>query len=768
MTAEAGSTLDLPVSFFDRFSETDSSRLRQYYTSFIKSERDTGNDCAIPSTEEGTFLRSVMALVEFYRVNWTGPRTDLLLPSDTKLQALIADGEYPYSQVLRPDLLVDAKAGLDLLSFDLPLIRKWRARAGFLHLRVMEGNLCPSLIDQITNWTSDPSSFTAEECLEAAVMMQVCDREADAENFIRKAQDLIGMGFDLVGRLGRRTVHQSFDVYQLTVQVQNSGNTCCRASEECMGEKAASMPTNIMLNDDHIRDHVQYTDDSSHGVENMISPLQRAILLAHATQQFRFHARDASTTDKISAFLERILDHPSAWQVYSAALFWRSKLETERSRTMERACWQLKALAEQVKDKAQPDRLGYSFLCNFPSDWECEREEGLLFARLGAFKTALDIFERRGMFDEAVQCLLNLGKVQDAQDLVEGRLSQQSNDPRLMCILGEVKREHWNRLLNDSNVTEEAKAEALQSCRDLFQKSWELSGKRLARAQRNLGSVYYVLGEWSQVIAALSLAVAINPLFESSWFLLGLSAVQIKNYPEAIKAFTRVIAINNDCPDAWKNLAFCHVNMQAFEDAFRAMKEVTRLHFDQLDGWMGLFGVALMVGEPLEAIKALQRHVEILQSVSGSFSTTEMADILARLQQLSKLIMSVASSNSLAATSSTYVTPVIRRFHELLEHLMQSALAGSAEFWLIVAEVLEDGTRGKERAEALMKAYRAMQSRPYDRDPAAFKLMVNIVRLIADEELHLSLDDRESVRAIVKRRCRESFEDTAEFKQHLE
>jgi len=761
MTVAEGDTLALPASFFGLFDDADSSRLSQCYASFLEGEQDSSSDFSIPCTEAGAFLRSAMALVEFYRTNWTGPRKGLPPAANDQLQALVVDGEYPYSQVLRPDLLLDAKMGFESLSFDQALLKKWKARAAFLHLRVMEGNLCPSLIKTVAAWTADSSGFTAEECLEAAIMMQACDQEVEAENLLTKAKDLNGMALELVGRLGRRTIHQSFDVYQLTVQIKSTTSS----KVPCCSPTISAMPKSILLNDDHLRESVHYTGESA---VTSISSLQRAILLAHATQQFRFHARDASTVDKITAFLDNVLEAPSVWQIYSSALFWRSKLETERLRTMERACLQLKALVEQVTSQSHPARLSYSFLSNFPTDWECEREEGMLFARLGAFKTALEIFERREMFDEAVQCLLNLGKVQDAQDLVLRRLSEHPNDARLICVLGEVKREFWNALLNDPKASDEAKQDAFQVCRDLFVKAWEVSGKRLARAQRSLGSVYYAIGEWTQVIASLSLAVAINPLFESSWFLLGLSAVQLENYPDAIRAFTRVITLNNDSPDAWKNLAFCHVKMNALDDAFRALKEVTRLHFDQIDGWIGLFSVALSVGEPLEAIKALQRYVEILQSSSKSFSGAEIVDILARLQQLNRLIQSVIRNSTSSCDSSVYIAPVVRHFHELIDFFMQTGLASSAEFWLLVAELLEGDDKGKERSEALMKAYRAMQGRPFDRDQTAFKLMINIVRRIQDEGDYLSQDDRESIKGSVKRRCREVFEETDEFKEFLQ
>jgi tetratricopeptide (TPR) repeat protein len=78
----------------------------------------------------------------------------------------------------------------------------------------------------------------------------------------------------------------------------------------------------------------------------------------------------------------------------------------------------------------------------------------------------------------------------------------------------------------------------------LYEKAWELSGKRFARAKRALASYYFGAKEYDKCIEAYDLALAINPLFDNSWFIMGCAALQIEDLNTADRAFTRVVQID--------------------------------------------------------------------------------------------------------------------------------------------------------------------------------------------------------------------------------
>lgn len=798
MTTESMAWLDaspfsLPSNFFDRFDGHDDARqAREVYDAFLRGE--SAMDASFTgltdqkSQSATSVMLSIMALLEFYRQNWIGPQGATVHPLLAEISALghslddlVADGEFPYPLIRRPELLIYALTRLGAVLQATPedsTVAWWYARALLLHLRVLDApcsGIRTTLRDTVLAHHSCimARSVDFEEraryALEAATMAQECEDEKMAESFLAMAADAAGMRFELVGRLGRRTIHQSFDVLQLTVAVSRASES--DEDRSCAVEGSAiAHPANVALNDDHLRETVQYTDDRDNDSRSL-RHTDLAILLAHVRQQWRFHVRDPQTVEKMRALVAAVLEAPNSWQIYSAGLFWRSKLELEGVRTMERACLQFKALTEQINlDDALP-RDAWTFAVWFPTEWECDREQALLFARLGAFKTALDIFHRRRMVDEAVQCLMSLDRIEDAEQLVETQLALTPRDPKLICALGDVKRRVWDQRLAKNSPDA---SEALQLAQMLYRDAWAASNERFSRAQRSLGAIYYTLGDFTKTIEALSLAVALNPLFESSWFLIGFASLQLDDMQGAVRAFSRVVTLNQDAPEAWRHLAHCHVKLGALGDAHRALLQLTRLQFDLNEPWQSLFSVALAVGEPLDAIRALRRHVETLLASSASFTTREADLTVNMVTQLVSLVTRVCLDDRVDAASVEHremTLPVKRQFDTLLlEYLAQhTPLSGIAEFWIQVARYFGAGRRGEhaaQRKEALMKAYRSMQRRPYDRDPSAFRLMVHILESLRDTAGDSVEDNAEELQLLVsgvKRRCAGVFEEYPEY-----
>lgn len=775
----------LSSQFFKRFDS--SEEIKNMFESFMNRNSGDfdGSALSLAQKDPNTLLLvSILALSEFYRQNWLGPRVSFEHPAfayiktqtaDKSLLSLVIDGEYPYRLTRQWELLTFALDTLEALIKASPSdsdIVWWYLRSLYLHQRILDS---PShtIRANITSILNSPNFQvnSSQEALEAANLLQECEDEKRAQFFLDEASRLAGISFNFIGKLGRRTIHQTFDVYQLAINITRNGETAAHQHEEtgCCSNQPQSVP----LNDEHLRETVSYnepsTDSSTH--------LELAILLANARQIWRFHARDTQINERLGAFIQKILEAPSSWQIYSAGLFWRSKLEADQNRTMERACLQFKALAEQVDyvnpdslDKNGQDRLNWSFAVWFPTEWDCDREQGLMFASLGAFKTALEIFERREMFEEAVQCLVNLGRVEDAESVVLGQLERFPEDAKLICVLGDVQRRYWERKLASGDETTEA---AFKTAEDTYLRAWDISGSRLAKAQRNLGALYYVIGDFERVRTALSKAVAINPLFESSWYLLGFSSIQLEDYEGALRAFTRLININQDSPDAWKNIAHCQTKLGHFDDAHRALLQLTRLQFDQSDAWLSLFNISLVIGEPMDAIKSLRRHVEILSSISStastssSFTTKESGEIVEMIRQLIDLVIRVCiKSEERMKIDQVYremTLPVKRQFDSFLfDYLSQTAMSSVSEFWLQVARYLRSDRWPEHSAqvkEALLKAYRCLQTRPYDKDPTSFSVITQIITMLKE----ISGNDVDLIVRTVKRRCREVFEGTAEY-----
>ena len=762
----------LSDSFFERFTNpSDRALAEQIYRRFTsKSGEELVNESLLENAQF-SLLFSILCLQEFYRQNWVGPRqpfssnifalaTAAFSSREAAMEFLVADGEFPYRMTRNPELLAFALKELQKGDLTGDSLRAWwLCRAIYLQLRVLDAP-CYSLRTKLVSLVQDHvnKSFELSKStlfLEAVNFMQECENNSSLA-FLEEAAKAEEMQFQLTGRLGRRTIHQTFDVYQLTVNINSN-----RAQEEPV---APSGPKNVALNDDHLRENVEFTEDVSSA---KATHAHLAIFLGHVRELWRFHARDNEINDKIKAFIEKVLESPNSWQIFSAGLFWRSRLETDKSRTMERACFQFKALADQIDDASEESRFDWTFAVWFPADWECDREQAMLFAGLGAFKTALEIFNRREMFEEAVQCLLSLGQLEEAEAMVLEQLKKYPKDAKLTCVLGDVKRRAWENLLACSEENDPAVMEAFKLAESLYLKSWDLSSGRLAKAQRNLGALYYVIGDYQRVIEALNMAVALNPLFESSWFLIGFSHLQLKDHEQALRAFTRVINLNGDSPDAWTHIAHCHVQLGRLEDAYRALLQLTRINFNQTDCWLSLFSVALAVGEPMDAIKSLRRYVEILSiDGSSSFTPKETGKIVEMCSQLVDLICKVCLNASDTAVRDL-TAPVKRQFDSLLfDYLTQTALASNSEFWLQVVARYMKADRWPLHApqvrEALLKSYRCLQSRPFDKDPATFKLIAQVVSQLKEIDTEHA-EDVDLIVKSVKRKCRDAFESTPEY-----
>ncbi len=207
------------------------------------------------------------------------------------------------------------------------------------------------------------------------------------------------------------------------------------------------------------------------------------------------------------------------------ALLLRSRLEANKSRTVERSCLQLQTLVDQWKlrqdDAPVSERMAHIFSILIPSKWEMEKELGLRFVSIGVIRSALEIFERLEMWENVISCHQMLEEPKKAEKLIRKQLEDFPDSPKFLCLLGDVT----------SNI-------------QFYNEAWEKSGKKYARAKRSLGSYYFKNNQWLESIEAYKSALSINPLFENSWFIMGCAALQQETYEDAVEGFTRCTQID--------------------------------------------------------------------------------------------------------------------------------------------------------------------------------------------------------------------------------
>lgn len=259
--------------------------------------------------------------------------------------------------------------------------------------------------------------------------------------------------------------------------------------------------------------------------------------------------------------------------------------------------------AAKTAESAPGDvRLAYLHALSSPPRWHLESELAYAWTGVGSLVSALEIFKRLKLWAEVALCLASSASA-DAEDgsgrggggeekaraVIRWRLFHRSsnssaatataadeideevdiatlkaavftgpernppqpNAPRLFCILGDIE--------TDSAVAH-------------YERAWEISNRRYARAQKSLGEHYLAQKNWQKAREAYRLATSVNRLSPEMWSRLGDINLRLGDFEDAAAAFTRAIGSSNDTAggeDArtWSNLgsALYSMYMEAVE-----------------------------------------------------------------------------------------------------------------------------------------------------------------------------------------------------------
>lgn len=226
-------------------------------------------------------------------------------------------------------------------------------------------------------------------------------------------------------------------------------------------------------------------------------------------------------------------------------------------------------------------RLAYLHALSSPPRWHLESELAYAWTGVGSLVSALEIFKRLKLWAEVALCLASSaatdhedgsgrggGGEEKARAVIRWRLFHkvrktdtvdeetdistlkaaeftgpersppQPNAPRLFCILGDIE--------EDSAVAH-------------YERAWEISHCRYARAQKSLGEHYLTQKDWQKARQAYRLATSVNRLSPEMWSRLGDINLRLGDFEDAAVAFTRAIGSSNDTAggeDArtWSNL----------------------------------------------------------------------------------------------------------------------------------------------------------------------------------------------------------------------
>lgn len=558
---------------------------------------------------------------------------------------------------------------------------------------------------------------------------------------------------------------------------------------ETAADRYEAKPIDVDLNDDTLLDSISFAKqpdkigeivDEGHlpaglvgldpSEQPQLQPLDSTILLTLASSISNISPSDGLTREETLPYATRVLEGGSSnWQVYTQALLVRSRIEGYKSRTVERGLLQLQALVDQViaettgvstnsndtandgqatsflpkskESESAPasDRLRYVFQLASPMRWDLEAELASRWVQLGGLRSALDIYERLEMWAEAALCWGATDREDKARRIIRKQLfhittgndEKEAGDeetwagpprdpappdaPRLYCILGDMDQSP-----------------------EMYEKSWDVSNQRYARAQRSLGRYYLAARDYIKAAEAYSKSLKANQLNHTSWFALGCALLELGQFERATEAFSRCVQLDETDAEAWSNFAaallrkepdatqqtddgapamddedesMSHANAKDVQssiqrnrqDALKALRRAASLKHDSYKIWENVLVVAASLSPPdYTAILAAQKRVIELR---GSTDGEKCIDV----DILELLVQHVISQSDRYDPAQPGLPRMTVKF---MDESVVPLITGSALLWRLVSKLGLWRNKPSSALDAEEKAWRVITSQP--------------------------------------------------------
>lgn len=624
-----------------------------------------------------------------------------------------------------------------------------------------------------------------------------------AKEDIEAATKNRGFKFALTGLLGKRTKFQQKDTSQLVVLAKSAETpagdkqedepTTATAATGAQDETSgATAPDALDLNDDTLLESISFTkkseiptdiqalsdvpqelQDLDPSDQPKLQPLDSSILLSIASSIKNTSPENGLTREETIPYATRVLEGGSSnWQVYTQALLVRSRIEGYKSRTLERGLLQLQALVDQViadtanvesagdgqngeaantflpkakESESAPvtERLQYIFQLASPTRWDLEAELASRWVSLGGLRSALDIYTRLEMWAEAALCWAATEREDKARNTVRRELFHATNGisddeatedeqwlgpardpapaeaPRLYCILGDI-----------------------DSSPEMWEKAWEVSNNRYARAQRSLGRYYIAANDFIKGALAYSKALTVDKLNQPAWFAFGCTLLELSQFDRAVEAFTRCVQLDDTDAESWSNLGAALMKtdpeaklaaskaekpdgpilddeeesapidtqkeLQATAhntrvDALIALKRAAKLKNDSFRIWDNVLTVAASLSPPdYGTMLAAQKRIVDLRGKTDGEACLDVAIVQALVSHL------MATTDSYDPSAPGLGRFIVRFVDESVVPLITS----SAPLWQLVSKLALWRRKPTSALEAEEKAWRAVTAQP--------------------------------------------------------
>uniref|UniRef100_A0A8C1JH48 Tetratricopeptide repeat protein 27 n=1 Tax=Cyprinus carpio TaxID=7962 RepID=A0A8C1JH48_CYPCA len=634
----------------------------------------------------------------FAQSNWTGPPVELHV-SDFLPEALLQK----FSQVQYHDAPVFTCRTATCMSKMFLLLPWWTLRYVSLHQQILEErspqlfSLMLSCIEKVckceelfTNNTH--RNLAIQFHLECSYTCLTYYEYRRAKEHLQTARSLSGIDVNMIGALGKRTRFQENFLAQLILDVKRKDNSPVPNSESLslIATPQELLPKDHQLSDDTVLNQINLAEPSEHELPDLNAEEQALILC--------------------------LLSQPKFWAVEVTSLCLRAKLERGSSRRVERAMMQTQTLVDFFSEKNCPvtERLKMFYTCRAPPLWDLQRQLASLLTDLGLTSSALLIYERLELWEDAVVCLERMGQHGKAEEILRRELEKKET-PSLYCLLGDV--------LKDPQY---------------YDRAWELSKHRSARAQRSKALHHLRHKEFQQCVECFERSLRINSMQLGVWFSLGCAYFALEGYEGAAKAFQRCVGLEPDNSEAWNNLSTAYIKLRMKEKAFRTLQEALKCNYERWQIWENFIAVCVDLGEFSEAIRAYHR----LMDLKDKYKDVEVLEILVR-----------AVVGNLTDHRGEHASNLKAKLQELFGRV-SARCSTDAQIWKQYARLYGDGhsnnVEDNEKAlQFLSKAHRCeTQAAGWEKDIGSFRSVVKGARDMANVSISCSRSKRNPQEAL--------------------
>ncbi|KAK9052213.1 hypothetical protein SSX86_028841 [Deinandra increscens subsp. villosa] len=580
------------------------------------------------STEERAFLVflvAVSAFLAFVRSNVTGPPETLpplfansaqkdlevwarneVMSSGSDLLGKFSNLEYiVYAKLLLVSIRDHLQEKENNVIF--PTSSLWLARVLLVQQRLLDGHssvlfeklkeLIPETLANLGDlkrvsmyWVGTEEAILSDIVsivhLELGIIDFSYGRVDSSKLHFESAEKASGLSLSVSGAMGFRTVHQVDPKAQLRLFADNlsSKNNISDVNGSGVGKDQSFHEASEVLLTPRFLEHNNEGSGS-------LNPVQQALVLAQCLLIEKNTPHDEMQRWDMAPYIEAIDSQPSSlYIIKSFCDLLRIRWEKTRGRTKERAILMMDKLVQGVYESVPEvaERIRYCFGVDLPTIPSLRKEYADLLVSCGLIGEAVKIYENLELWDNVIFCYRLLEKKAASVELINTRLLERPNDPRLWCSLGDVTN-------NDS----------------CYEKALQVSENKSVRAKRSLGRSAYNRGEYEKSKLLWESAMALNSLYPDGWFALGAAALKCRDVEKALDAFTRAVQIDPDNGEAWNNIACLHMTKKRNKEALIAFKEALKFKRESWQMWENYSQVAVDNGNFSLALEATQKVLSL-------------------------------------------------------------------------------------------------------------------------------------------------------------